>query len=183
MKYMDALRDLQNTLESFLNIYEVIKNRESLILQLKENIDIRKLVDLFNKDLPIAMLNKNDLYYLLKGFRDFYGRNEDVIKFNHALLEPTKYFNDIEIDEIKNTLIVPENKNSEIFCFQNVIKVDDKQYIVGKITTKEILDLVYNNFVKYDFTMQRESERVSRNGVTYERVKIYSNSIAGIKKV
>ena len=182
MKYLNALKDLQDTLESFLNIYEVGQRRESIILDLKENIDIRKLVDLFNKDLPITMLNKNDLYYLLKGFNNFHTKNEDIIKFNNSLLDPNKYFTDIEIDNIKNTLIIPEDKNNELFLFENVIKLDDKQYIVGKITTKELLNLIYNNFVKYDFSMQRESEKVIRNGVTYERVKIYSKSIKGIKE-
>lgn len=182
MKYIKALEDLHDTLESFLNIYEVGQKRESLILELKENIDIRKLFDIFNKDLPIGMLNKKDLYYLLKGFKNFHDKNEDIIKFNNNLLEPTNYFTDIEIDDIKHTLVIPENTNNELFLFENVIKLDEKQYIVGKITSKQLLDLIYNNFVKYDFSMQRESEKVSRNGITYERVKIYSKSIKGIKE-
>lgn len=182
MKYINALNDLYETLESFLNIYEVVQNREKIMLKLKDSIDIRKLVDLFNKDLPIKMLNKNDLYYLVKGFKEFYLNNKDIIDFNDNLLEPKKYFTDLEIDEIKNTLILYDNENNETFKFENVIKLDDKQYIVGKIRSKELLNLIYNNFVKYDFKMQRESEKVTRNGITYERVKTYSNSINEIKE-
>lgn len=182
MNYPNALNELQLTLESFLNIYYVNKNREELILALKDSVGMKKIIDIFNKDLPVKMLDKRDLYYMAKACMSFYKENVESIHFNKSFLDVNKYFDEREIEQIENTLIMKEEKDDEYYLFHDVTKVDDKQYIVGRVTSKQLLDIVYGNFIKYDFKMQRESEKIVRNGVTYETAKIYKKSIRDIKE-
>lgn len=180
MNYPNALYELQTNLESFINIYHVQQNRDEIMLILKDIIGMRKTYDIFNRNLPIRMLDKRDLYYLANTFNDFYKKHLIDINFNGSLLEVEKYFTRTEIDNIKNTIIEKEERDEDVFIFEDVTKVDDKQYIVGKITAKKLIEMVYDNFIKYDFKMQRESEKVTRNGITYETVKIFKRSVKEI---
>lgn len=182
MNYPNAKYELQEAIESFLNLYYVNKNRDSIIEKAKDTIGLSKIIDILNRDLPLTMLPDDDLYYLVKACHSFYLENANEIKFNINLLKADKYFDAREIDKITSSFVIPEQHDSEFYVFHNVTKVDDMQYMIPRMTEKEIIDLIYGGFVKYDRTLQRESEKVVKNNVSYERVKVYAKSKREIKQ-
>lgn len=182
MNYPNAKQDLLDTIESFLNIYFVNKNRDVLISNAKDTVGLAKIVDVVNGDLPLNMLPNADLYYILKACNTFYSDYASEIHFNSNLLKAEKYFDTREIDEITSSFEIPEQYSYDTYVFHDVTKVDDMQYMIPRMTEEEIVKLIYGGFVKYDRKLQRESEKVTRNNVSYERVKVYPKSKREIKQ-
>ena len=182
MNYPNARKDLIESIESFLNMHCVRSNRDDLITKTKDTIGLAKSIDIINGELPLNMLSDNDLYYLVTACNKFHNEHAISIKFNIDLLKADKYFDVREIDEITSSFSIPEQVDSEYYTFYNVTKVDDMQYMIPRMTEKEIIDLIYGGFVKYDRNLQRESEKVTRNNVSYERVKVYAKSKREIKQ-
>lgn len=182
MNYPNARKDLKDTLESFLNIPDVNRNRDTLIEYGKDTLGLIKVVDVINGDLPLDMLQDSDLYYLTQACYSLYKSYASDIPFNDELLKVEKYFDIREIDTITSNFEMPTQIDSDTYVFHDVTKVDDMQYMIPRMTEEEIIRLIYGGFVKYDRKLQRESEKVTRNGVSYERVKVYAKSKREIKE-
>ena len=182
MNYPDAKKDLQEAIESFLNINYVVKHRDEMIAKTKDVLGLSKTMDVLNMDITVDMLKESDLYYLLNACLEFYRENYSFINFSEKKLMATKYFDVREIDLITSTYEIPETEESEFYVFHDVTKVDDMQYMIPRMTEEEIVKLVYGGFIKYDKNLQRESEKVVRNNVAYERVKVYAKSKREIKQ-
>lgn len=184
MKYQAAIDDLRELVDSLRYNYQVINNANELQVELSKYMSMIRTMDFFNRNIQVIMLKNEELYFILKTFKNSYKGFGEKLKIKESLLEPTKYFTDEEIErmELQCFLNADNVQVSDIttFTLKGVYQVSDDQYMIPKITAKEIIELVYNNFVIYDYEVQRESEKVVINGVEYERAKIYKKSVREI---
>lgn len=195
MKSQNAKQELIKSIEVCINNNFINKNYREIAPTLKDRIKIDKIADLFNKNIQVPMLKLSEMYWIAKELKTFMmnkkhsivyevikkeGKKEKV-KITSNEIDPSNFFTDIEIRNFETEPVQIETKDENSYVFENVYRVTDKQFIIPAIQIKELVDLVYSNFVKYDFRMQRETEKVEYKGIKYERAKTYNKSIKEIR--
>lgn len=189
MKYPNARKDLIEALESFMNLFIVKSNRQDIILSLQDRVDLDLMTSLFNKNQNLNLISSKDtLYFILVGLQQWYNSNEK--KFTNIntnlseALNPEKYFTDFEIEECKALPIKEVASSSDTFTLHGVIQVTPEMFSIPRISAQEIQALLDSTLIRYDFSMQRESEKKKSKFTNeyYETIKIFDTSMKEIEE-
>lgn len=176
-------QELKDNLIIAIDDYEVNKLFSELAKALQHKIKISKLSDLYRKEIQLNMFSLYELYHLSKGLKNIVSKIDlKNTNLSEKDFEVEKYFTKIEIEKFENYVEeIEETQDSNVIVLHDVIEVvPDKQWIYGKSSVKEIANIVYKGLVKYDFRMQRQTEKVKLRGKYYERAMVYKKSIREI---
>lgn len=179
MLYENAKKDLIEVLDSFMNLLPVKNKRMEIIMSLQYRVDMDVMTSLFNKNMPFNLLPDKTLYYILVGFKKWHIVHGKKIAINEALLNPEKYFTSVEIVDYNAIPTREENIIKDTFVFHGVQQVTPQMWTVSCITAQEIQALFDSTLLRYEFSMQRESEKKKSKFTNeyYERIKIYDASV------
>lgn len=92
-----------------------------------------------------------------------------------------RYFTDTEIKNIKIYKKTREKEDNYIYL-ENVIQVNEKQFIAPKVSYHDIKKWYENYLITYNFATQREKTTKNIGGRIIESITLNANSIKNIKQ-
>lgn len=182
MKFETSKKELIDVLEDFINLLPVRSKRQEIILPLQKRVSMRTMTALFNNNTSFLLIpDESTLYYILKEFEAWHRNNEEKLSklsIDKKLLSPSRYFTKFEIEEYDSQIENEPKQTPDTFTFKNVTQVTSQMWNTPSITAQEIQKLFESTLLRYDFSMQRESEKKKSKFTEqyYENIKVYENS-------
>ncbi|BAO04993.1 uncharacterized protein CBO05P1_274 [Clostridium botulinum B str. Osaka05] len=184
IKYEELVKDITGC----INLKSFADEVSDISEKLRDRMNIRKIVNLFNKNIQVEMLTERELYLITDVFYKMLQEDKFLDKLNpkqqqlKITLNPENYFTEEEIK--KYSLILPQLEEAEDY---SIIKFEDVKSLMDGVYSAVIdfnyfLDRWESGQIYYDINCQRETEKYEWNGMYQEKAKSFPKSIGDIGK-
>lgn len=182
MRTITAKDELLGALKEFKEDYYVVNKINELQISLAPIIGFKRAIDILAGKEVLENLSETELYILLIAFKDFYNENENNLKYSSGKLKASLYFTEEEITRMNIRLQgieteEIEEKEEELFVLEGVYQVTEKQWMLPRIDAQTLVGLIYNNFVMYDFDIQREAKISIVDGQEMKKINVNKKSV------
>ncbi|MBD5589097.1 hypothetical protein [Clostridium botulinum] len=171
-----------------LSLKQFLMKKTAVIKTLENRMDKETIINLYNQDIQIDMLDNKDLYLITEAFyklaldEDFISKLNELQQPLQVDLNPELYFTEDEIRQYKNSVLpVEEEQDFKTVVFKNVKLMKEGIYS-GVEDLNYILDLRESGTLFYNINCQRETEKYEWRGTWVEKAKVFTKSIREISK-